>query len=148
MNDIIKVSVRKRGEYMETKCPICGAPLADGKCGYCGYATREPVQESENIYSDLGQAEIEQRQQENVVVSPILNSMGIVPGISRKSKTTALLLCIFLGGLGVHRFYVGKGGTGILYLFTVGFLGIGWIIDIIRIATGSFRDEFDLPLKQ
>lgn len=133
---------------METKCPICGAPLADGKCGYCGYATREPGQESENINSDFGQTETEQWQQEDVVGSPMINNMGIVPGISRKSKTTALLLCIFLGGLGAHRFYVGKGGTGILYLFTVGFFGVGWIIDIIRIATGSYRDEFDLPLKQ
>ena len=78
----------------------------------------------------------------------MLNNMGIVPGISRKNKTTALLLCIFLGGIGAHRFYVGKGGTGILYLFTAGFFGIGWIIDIICIATGSFRDEFDLPLRQ
>lgn len=133
---------------METKCPICGAPLADGKCGYCGYTARGMEQERENVNSDFKQTEKEQRQQGDVVGGPMLNNMGIVPGISRKSKTTALLLCIFLGGLGVHRFYVGKGGTGILYLFTAGLFGIGWIIDIIRIATGSFKDEFDLPLKQ
>ena len=78
----------------------------------------------------------------------MLYSAGIIPGISRKSKTTALLLCIFLGGLGAHRFYVGKVGTGILYLLTVGIFGIGWFVDIIRIATGSFRDEFGLPVKQ
>ena len=105
-------------------------------------------QERENVNSDFKQTEKEQRQQGDVVGGPMLNNMGIVPGISRKSKTTALLLCIFLGGLGAHRFYVGKGGTGILYLFTAGLFGIGWIIDIIRIATGSFRDEFDLPLRQ
>lgn len=133
---------------MEAKCPICGAPLADGKCGYCGYASRGPEQESENINSDYERVETEQRQQEDVARSPMLKNMGIVPGISRKSKTTALLLCIFLGGLGAHRFYVGKGGTGTLYLFTAGFFGVGWIIDIICIATGSFRDEFDLPLRQ
>lgn len=133
---------------METKCPICGAPLADDKCGYCGYATGNSKQRSENIDFDFGQIETEQRQQEDVLGNPMLNNMGIVPGISRKSKTTALLLCIFLGGFGAHRFYVGKGGTGILYLFTAGFWGIGWIIDIIRIVSGSFRDEFDLPLRQ
>lgn len=133
---------------METKCPICGAPLADGKCGYCGYAARGPEQESEDINSDYGRGETEQRQQGDVVGNPMLKDMGIVPGVSRKSKTTALLLCIFLGGLGAHRFYVGKGGTGTLYLFTAGFFGVGWIIDIICIATGSFRDEFDLPLRQ
>lgn len=133
---------------MEIKCPICGAPLADGKCGYCGYVIREMSRESENINFGFEQNETEQRKQEDVIGNPMLNNMGIVPGISRKSKTTALLLCIFLGGIGAHRFYVGKGGTGILYLFTAGFFGIGWIIDIIRIATGSFRDEFDLLLGQ
>lgn len=76
-----------------------------------------------------------------------ISEVSRIAGVSRKSKTTALLLCIVLGGLGAHRFYVGKAGTGILYLLTGGFLGIGWIIDIIRIAVGSFRDEFDLPLR-
>ena len=49
------------------------------------------------------------------------------------NKTTALLLCIFLGGFGAHKFYEGKIGMGILYLCTGGLLGIGWIIDIISL---------------
>lgn len=61
--------------------------------------------------------------------------------LSPKKKITALLLCIFLGSLGVHRFYVGKVGTGIVWLLTLGCVGIGTIIDIIRIATGSFTDK-------
>ncbi|MEO5643525.1 MAG: TM2 domain-containing protein [Bacteroidia bacterium] len=48
-----------------------------------------------------------------------------------KSQIVALLLCIFLGPLGIHRFYLGYTGMGILYLFTAGLFGIGWIIDII-----------------
>ncbi len=63
-----------------------------------------------------------------------------------KSKAAALLLCIFFGGLGVHRFYTGKVGTGILWLCTGGMFGIGWIIDIIMIATGSFLDKYGYPL--
>ena len=62
-------------------------------------------------------------------------------GVSDKNKITALLLCIFLGGLGIHRFYVGKIGTGIVWLLTGGVLGIGWLIDIIMIAVGKFKDK-------
>ncbi len=53
------------------------------------------------------------------------------------SKWTAFLLCFFLGGLGVHKFYEGKTGMGILYLFTGGLLGIGWFIDTISILFKS-----------
>jgi TM2 domain-containing membrane protein YozV len=68
---------------------------------------------------------------------------SVVPaaGTSDKKKITALLLCIFLGGLGVHRFYVGKIGTGVVWLLTGGVLGIGWLVDIIMIAVGKFKDK-------
>jgi TM2 domain-containing membrane protein YozV len=61
--------------------------------------------------------------------------------VEAKNKIVALILCIFLGGLGIHRFYVGKIGTGILWLLTGGLFGIGWIVDIIMIAVGSFKDK-------
>jgi len=51
-----------------------------------------------------------------------------------RNKWVALLLCIFFCGLGIHRFYEGKVITGILYIFILGYFGIGWIIDIVRIA--------------
>lgn len=61
--------------------------------------------------------------------------------MSNHSKTNLALFCFFLGGLGVHRFMVGKVGTGILYLFTLGLAGIGVLVDFIMILTGSFKDK-------
>ncbi len=67
--------------------------------------------------------------------------------ISNKSKGATAVLCFFLGVLGVHRFYVGKVGTGILWLLTGGCFGIGAIIDFIMILCGSFRDKYGAYLK-
>ena len=66
---------------------------------------------------------------------------------SEKGFVPALLLCLLLGGFGVHRFYVGKIGTGILMLLTLGGLGIWVIVDLIMIAVGSFKDKNGLPIK-
>jgi TM2 domain-containing membrane protein YozV len=60
---------------------------------------------------------------------------------SQKSFVAALLLCILLGTLGIHRFYAGKIGTGILQLLTFGGLGIWTLIDLIIIAVGKFTDK-------
>lgn len=60
--------------------------------------------------------------------------------------TVALILSILLGELGVDRFYTGSIGLGILKLITFGGCGIWWIVDIILIATGSYKDAQGRPL--
>lgn len=67
--------------------------------------------------------------------------------VSPHKRLTALLLCIFFGHFGVHRFYVGKIGTGLLWMFTGGLFGLGWLIDLIMICTGGFTDKYGFPLK-
>lgn len=130
---------------MATKCPLCGAPMENEICGYCGYKDKK-INIQENQGSSFQQREFsDENISQDINVSIHVNN-DVLRGVSRKNKTVALLLAIFLGGIGAHRFYVGKGGTGIIYLFTGGIFGIGWIIDIIMIATGRFKDEFELPL--
>lgn len=64
-----------------------------------------------------------------------------VPVRSQKSKGVALVLCVLLGYMGIHRFYVGKIGTGILWLLTLGCFGIGWIVDIVMLCCNKFADK-------
>lgn len=52
-----------------------------------------------------------------------------------KNKWVSLILCIFFGVFGIHRFYEEKKTTGYIYLFTFGVLGMGWFFDIILLAT-------------
>ncbi len=102
-------------------CERCGAQLLPDAvyCGRCGHPAGRPY--------------------------PPINANPDVP-VSAYSGLVALLLCFFLGYLGIHRFYVGKIGTGILYLVTGGLFGIGWLIDLIIIAMGRFRDYYGFRL--
>lgn len=61
-----------------------------------------------------------------------------------KSKSTAYLLWLLLGFAGAHKFYLEKTTLGVLYLFTLGFFGIGWIIDIFSL--GSQVDAYNALL--
>jgi TM2 domain-containing membrane protein YozV len=67
-------------------------------------------------------------------------------GASSKSRTVAALLAFFLGVIGVHRFYVGKTGTGIAQILTLGGLGLWTFIDFILILVGAFKDKDGAPV--
>ena len=61
--------------------------------------------------------------------------------ISDRDWFVTLILALFGGGIGLHRFYVGKIGTAILYIFTLGFCGIGVVVDLIMIVCKKFKDK-------
>lgn len=66
----------------------------------------------------------------------------------QKSWLAAFLLCTFLGGIGIHRFYLNKVGTGLLMMFTFGMLGIWTLIDWFVILFGAMRDKEGRPLRK
>ncbi|MDD4900164.1 MAG: TM2 domain-containing protein [Candidatus Omnitrophica bacterium] len=65
----------------------------------------------------------------------------------RKNFLTALLLSLFVGSLGVDRFYLGYIGLGILKLITLGGCGLWWLIDLILIASKNLKDVNGNPLE-
>lgn len=80
----------------------------------------------------------------------VADTMGGPPatsGLSDKGLVPAILLCFFLGTLGVHRFYVGKIGTGLLQLVTFGAFGIWTLVDFVMIVSGNFKDKTGLLIK-
>ena len=140
-------------------CPNCGARLeVDGSlqkafCQYCGTAllvdrgkrSMEWDNAEEAGYQfERGRLKAQREAQEEVYRSNIYSDGDVN---SDKDKITALVLCIFFGLFGVHHFYVRRTGMGLLYLFTAGLFGMGWLVDVILIAVGSFKDDRGRYLK-
>jgi DNA-directed RNA polymerase subunit RPC12/RpoP len=114
-------------------CQKCGNRVNGGSfCPTCG--------------AQIGQT-VQQTPQPIIVNVMNANSTPVHDGYPYRSKWAAFFLCFLFGGLGVHRFYVGKTGTGILWLLTVGFFGFGWFIDLLLILFGGFRDKAGYPLR-
>ena len=63
-----------------------------------------------------------------------------------RTRQITLALCIFLGLFGAHRFYVGKPKLAVVYIFTAGLAGWGWLVDLIMIILGKFKDKNGNPL--
>ena len=107
-------------------CKNCGKEIADDTkfCSFCG---------ASQVESDTPKVE-----------TPVAKNPAAKPNVSKKSRMVAALLAFFLGGLGIHRFYVGKIGTGILQILLTFCFGLGYIwvlIDFIIILCGNFKDK-------
>lgn len=123
-------------------CKNCGANVGSEYrlCPYC----RSELEYPENKAAP-----------QPIIIQNVINNVNPINSTpyvvyerhSKKDKSVALILCVVLGMLGGHCFYAGKIGMGILYLFTCGLFGFGWIVDIIRIATGAYKDSKGLPIK-
>lgn len=126
----------------ETKfCVKCGKEIEDNcvSCPNCGH------QVANNQNASMPNIIINNSANANATATAINNGGN---GVSQKSKIVTLILAIVLGWIGGHRFYVGKIGTGIIWFFTVGFFGIGWILDIIKVLSGTFKDGAGLVISQ
>ena len=110
---------------------------------YCRNCGKE-IENSAAFCPECGASTAQQTATAQPVVNVINNNTNINKNggeYVHKSKWVAFFLCLFLGYFGIHRFYVGKIGTGIIWLLTMGFFGIGWILDLIFILLGGFKDK-------
>lgn len=126
------------------KCPTCGGETAQSNqfCEFCGAELPQPQKvENNSVVQNI-------TYNMNTYNTPLAGVGYSRPSESSKSKKTALWLCILGGYFGLHYFYAGKIGMGILYMFTVGLFMIGWIIDIFRVLSGSFTDNKGLPIRK
>ena len=130
-------------------CARCGAKIPNGRCHCpdCGRTYADDIAYCTNCGAKTVPGDPPQRNQEYYGTYEYRENINRRQPTSEKDWLVALLLCIIVGTLGVHRFYVGKIGTGILWLLTFGCFFVGWIVDIVMIASGSFTDADGLPLK-
>ena len=105
-------------------CVHCGAPLTANAqfCPQCGNKTELNVQ-------------------------PLKKGSREIVEETPKSGKVALILCIFFGMLGVHRFYVGKKWTGLFMLFSLGLFGVWVVFDLVLIIKNKFNDKEGEPLE-
>ena len=142
------------------QCPTCGANVYGRFCDYCG--AKLPAEQVEtqsfrgqhvtvNNYYYPQQPQSEPKRQAPVepialVAQPVYVSYDQV--VSPKSRAATLILCFLFGIFGVHRFYLGRPAIGFLFLFTLGLMGIGWLIDIILILLGEIKDREGFPVRR
>ncbi len=105
-------------------CPFCGQPYAD--------VTISSTQQS---------SPVEQTAAPPIIVAPSqTQNNGAFQYISNRSKSKTLLLCIFLGIFGGHHFYAGNTRWGFIYLYTLGFFGVGVIVNLIQLLRDDYCD--------
>jgi len=118
-------------------CSSCGNAIGTGKnfCENCGVPVEGTNQNTQP--NNIGNV-----QYANSAISGGMRT----DGASDKSFIALIILWFFWGILGIHHFYAGNAGKGVLYLCTFGCLGIGWFIDFFLIVSGNYKDGLVRPI--
>lgn len=128
-------SSRDQTTKHETHIKKEGITVSEFKfCQHCG----EKIDKECVVCPKCGKQVAELKsEQPNIVINNSNTNTNVNAGrVSKeKNKWVAFVLCLLFGYFGIHRFYEGKIGTGILWLFTGGLCGIGWLVDLIIILT-------------
>ena len=122
-------------------CSHCGAQITEETkfCPNCGAGN----QATQQVLQPVQQPVVVNVVNTNTNTNTNTNSNNAESAYgSLKSRWGAFFLCLFAGYLGAHKFYVGKIGMGVLYLFTFGLCGFGWAIDTIVLLFGGSRDKW------
>lgn len=133
-------------KLIKLTCPNCGAQLEVDlamKTMFCDFCGTEVLIDQEKHLLHFEGAEEAGYQFERGRLRAQREAQQSYPfdySQSNKDRVTALILCLFLGIFGAHHFYAGRSGKGVLYIFTAGLFGIGWLVDIIIISVGRFKD--------
>lgn len=156
------------------ECKHCGAEVGEEYrlCPYCRseleypkqnviinnyYTTQQPTS-SQTPNRQVSNYQYQQYSQPTAYTQPLQRTaQQYIPppqpfapknNVSSRSWEVMLILCVFLGYFGVHRFYAGKSTSGLIYLFTFGLFRFGWIFDMILILAGYFTDSSSRPIRR
>lgn len=128
-------------------CKYCGKEIDDDAffCQHCGGNLGAAAPQN-HARQETPKQESSAAPQQPVINVINQNTNVNNVGIPFKKKWTAFWLCLFLGEFGIHRFYVGKVFTGLIWMFTLGLCGVGWLIDLLVILCGGFKDKHGFRL--
>ena len=134
-------------------CANCGSKIDEQSrfCVYCGTEMYPLGSETSQSYSGQASSSKSSTQYSSTIEVKVKkpesgNNYSSNYAVSPKSRLVTLVLMLFLGSLGIHYFYAGRIGMGILWLLTGGLFGIGLLIDLILILTGTFKDAYGRPI--
>ena len=115
-------------------CPKCGAEADGVFCLRCGAAvSNDDAPAPAPVANEFKEKTIGGAPQQPTYTVPQQPYYPPAQPVKEEKLGVELLLCFFLGGFGVHKFYRGKIGMGLLYLFTGGLFGIGYLVDLITL---------------